>query len=497
VLLVHRFFEGLAMPVNRTKRPTRRHDLGAEPTTLKELREKTAKLAADIQSLADHSDKAARSTDGAIKWSAEDEQKWTRVNAEYDATAEQIQKQERAWRVSREMVGEPSSRHFGIGRDDISLDQRAEADRDRAGSDRDHAAVLRAWCSVAAGRQVCSRDREACRNLGLSPTKRRLEIVLRTGPDVAAAQQAYRNLNQHRSRSAARELLEQRSMSPIFAETGGALMPQTFVNNLESAMLDFSGMLQVAEIIRTEDGGELKWPTADDTSNEGEIVGASRSVDGSADPHFGQATWGAHKFSSKMIKVPYELIEDSAFDLGARLGQLLGERLGRIQNRHYTTGTGAAGPRGVLTAARLGVTAASATAIAPDELFDLEAAMDPAHRADARFMAHSSVVSHLRKKKDANENYIWVPGLKDGVADSLIGYPLTYNQHMPSTVASGNKTLLFGRLSAYKVRQVRSVRLRRLVERYADTDEIAFVAFARADGNLLDAGDHPVKYLQH
>jgi hypothetical protein len=36
----------------------------------------------------------------------------------------------------------------------------------------------------------------------------------------------------------------------------------------------------------------------------------------------------------------------------------------------------------------------------------------------------------------------------------------------------------------------------RLVERFADYGQVAFIGFARYDGNLLDAGTHPVKYLQ-
>jgi hypothetical protein len=64
-----------------------------------------------------------------------------------------------------------------------------------------------------------------------------------------------------------------------------------------------------------------------------------------------------------------------------------------------------------------------------------------------------------------------------------------------ATIATTNKTMLFGMLSKYKVRQVSQLRLRRLVERYADTDQEGFVAFQRADGVLLDAGVAPVKRL--
>ena len=47
-----------------------------------------------------------------------------------------------------------------------------------------------------------------------------------------------------------------------------------------------------------------------------------------------------------------------------------------------------------------------------------------------------------------------------------------------------------------KARDVADIRLRRLEERYADVDQVGFVAFMRGDGVLLDAGTHPVKYIK-
>ena len=35
----------------------------------------------------------------------------------------------------------------------------------------------------------------------------------------------------------------------------------------------------------------------------------------------------------------------------------------------------------------------------------------------------------------------------------------------------------------------------RLNERFADFGQVSFMGFARYDGNLLDAGTHPVKYF--
>jgi HK97 family phage major capsid protein len=57
------------------------------------------------------------------------------------------------------------------------------------------------------------------------------------------------------------------------------------------------------------------------------------------------------------------------------------------------------------------------------------------------------------------------------------------------------KTVLFGELSKYLVREVSGAVVRRLVERYADYNQTGYILFARFDGDLIDAGTHPVKYI--
>ena len=149
-----------------------------------------------------------------------------------------------------------------------------------------------------------------------------------------------------------------------------------------------------------------------------------------------------------------------------------------------------------MTAATLGVTAASAAAITGDELINLYHSVDPAYRAGAGWVMHDNVVLYVRKLKDGDNQYLWQPGLQAGVPDRLLTAPVTVCQEMASTVEASAKTVLFGQLSKYKVRDVGTLRLKRLVERYAEYDVEGFVALSRHDGELLDAGTHPVKYLQ-
>ena len=111
-------------------------------------------------------------------------------------------------------------------------------------------------------------------------------------------------------------------------------------------------------------------------------------------------------------------------------------------------------------------------------------------------MMNDATLLLIRKLKDTTNQYLFQSSLREGEPDKLLGQDINPNNDM-ATVAAAAKTVLYGAFRNYKIREVRTVRFRRLVERFADTDQEGFVAFQRIDGNLLDAGGHPVKHLAH
>ena len=121
--------------------------------------------------------------------------------------------------------------------------------------------------------------------------------------------------------------------------------------------------------------------------------------------------------------------------------------------------------------------------------------VDPAYRQGAAWMFHDNIMLHLRKLLDGIGRPLWADGPNGTLPPTLKGYPYFINQDMQSSVATGTKTVLFGQLSKYKIRQVNNVRFFRLTERYRDNDQDGFGAFIESDGNLLTAGTAPVKHL--
>jgi HK97 family phage major capsid protein len=149
------------------------------------------------------------------------------------------------------------------------------------------------------------------------------------------------------------------------------------------------------------------------------------------------------------------------------------------------------------------VTAANASSIVAADLIDLFHGVDPAYRNGPKvaFMMNDSTLKAIRKLKDDSGgagvgNFLWMAGLSAGIPDTILGKPYFVNQDMAS-IATTNKTVLFGDFSKYLIRNVREITMLRLVERYADFHQVGFLAFSRHDGRILDAGTDPLKVLVH
>lgn len=271
---------------------------------------------------------------------------------------------------------------------------------------------------------------------------------------------------------------------------GGFTVPPAFRAKIVEAMLAYGPMLSLAELIQTNSGVNLPWPTNDDTANEGAILTENTQIS-EQDLTLGTASLDAYVYTSKLVRVSYQLMQDSP-DFESFLARKLGERLARIYNRHATTGTGTAQPDGVVTSATVGVTGTGSLAtvgvVTYDNLVDLIESIDEAYlQGEQRWMMHQQVRKAIRKLKDSQNRPLWEPSVQAGQPDSLLGYPIAINNHM-AAVAQNSKSLLFGNIrEAYVIREVKANELVRLNERYADFLQVGFFAFGRLDGTLQNA----------
>ena len=462
----------------------------------KQLREERAPLAKLIR---DHADKQHALIAAKKMPTAEDEQEWRKINADYDELTKQIQLVEAVEKLDSD-DGNPNIRPGGEDYDGKKAAKRQAKEAKRTErqarlkaknearmgwlapsiTEEERCLALQGWCRRRMGLELKWQHRQACKRAGINPERE--DLVLNVQPNYRKVMQmAY----------------EHRALALNVNTAGGYTVPEGFVNNLEIALLAYAQVRQWARVLRTNSGQDLPWPTVNDTTNKGQILVENATVS-PQDTTFGQIVFHAFKYTSNLVLVPVELMEDSAFDLAATLGNLLGIRIGRIHADHFTFGTGASQPTGYMTAAT-SFSAASPTAIGADDLYNLRHSVDPAYQGDpsVAWTMHDQILLAIKKLKDGAGRYLWQSSLAGGRPDTIDGIPLFINQSMNSTIASGKQTIAFGAWSKFVIRDVTQIRLRRLVERYADSDQQGFVMFQRADSNLVDAGTHPIKYLQH
>lgn len=275
---------------------------------------------------------------------------------------------------------------------------------------------------------------------------------------------------------------------------GGYAVPPAFRQKVIEKLRFMAVMRQYAEVITTETGATLPWPTEDDDT-EGAILGENTAAS-EQDLALGTNDIGSYMYHSKIVRTSIQLIQDSFFDIDDWLSSRLARRIGRVQNRHFTVGTGVGQPDGLITSATVGVTAASATLVTYDELVDLTESLDQSYLdgTTPAFMYNQKFRKGLRKLKDGDGRPLWVPSLTAGTPATLMGYATAINNNVPEP-AAGAKSVAFGDIrESYLIRDVSDFAMLRLTERYAEFLQVGFLGFQRSDGTLQNS--NAVRVLQ-
>jgi HK97 family phage major capsid protein len=503
--------------------------------TLQELREKRAELGTQLKQVIERYHAAGK------KFTAEEEANYTRLNKDFDELTRQIKEAEAVENRDKQ-VAETAAR---IAELESTPAQRVTSDEVRAVQIRGQRATemgIRTWAMLGRDRlrdEISQREldnfqvyrksiyAEGRRGVKVGDCDKnnltvRLDGGYGLGREVSSRSMA-RSAAEFRARFAAEFAAglsaEERAAMGVSIDTlGGFAVPEGFVYNLEKAMRAYGGIRERATVRRTETANPLPFPTIVDATpgsvdpayggalmNVGELLGENSPTDlRGLSPVMGALILGAQKFSSKMIPISHELLRDSAFNMPAELGGIIGERIGRIMARVFAFGSGrGVVPRGLGRDAPISLATAVLGAIGYDDIINFMHTLEPAYRMDgACWMLHDLMIRALRLIKDGFGRPIWQDNLSGGIPEGLLGFPVQRVQELPYDFSGdcldgsvNNQLMLFGYTPLYQIREVSSMRLIRLVERQAELDQELFIGFMEADGGLLNAGTLPVKAL--
>lgn len=326
------------------------------------------------------------------------------------------------------------------------------------------------------------REIEADKFFNAAPPKREEGVSL----DALAAVALY--MRHGNNVSAEQAVAIRNAMSTTTPAEGGYTVPAEIAAMVIDRLKAYGGMREVAEIISTESGNALNFPTSDGTAEVGEIVGENAAAT-AGDATFGTIPLNVFKYSSKKIALPVELIQDSAIDVIAFVVDRLAARIARIQNTHFTVGAGTTLPDGIMLKAATGVTGATGTTLTVtyDSLVDLKHSVNRAYRSNAKYMMNDLSVAIVSKLKDTTGRPIWTPAVDVGAPDTLLGHAVVTNDDV-AVMAANAKSIAFGDLSKYMIRDVvGSTSLRRFDDSaFALLGQVGFCGWTRSGGNLVD-----------
>jgi HK97 family phage major capsid protein len=200
-------------------------------------------------------------------------------------------------------------------------------------------------------------------------------------------------------------------------------------------------------------------------------------------------------------KATQQLLDDAAIDVEGWLSDKVGNKFGRFENNEFVNGAAnkirgfAAGYTmaaddgtgvtwGQIGYVATGVNSDFAATKPADKLHDLIGAVKVDYLPNARFVTRRTVITKIRKFKDANDRYILQPSLVLGSPDTLMGYPLVRAEDMPA-LANTSKSLAFGDFAqAYQIVDRQGVRVLR--DPYTAKPYVKFYTTKRTGGGMVN-----------
>ena len=158
------------------------------------------------------------------------------------------------------------------------------------------------------------------------------------------------------------------------------------------------------------------------------------------------------------------MLDDAAFDVEGWLANEIATEFARAEGQAFVNGSGVARPKGFLTypvtsdadATRAfgtlqyvatGAAGGFAAASPADRLVDLVQSLRAPYRQGASFVMNAATLAVIRKFKTADGAFLWQPGLAEGRADTLLGYPVVESEDMPD-IAANSLSVAFGNFRA-------------------------------------------------
>jgi HK97 family phage major capsid protein len=205
---------------------------------------------------------------------------------------------------------------------------------------------------------------------------------------------------------------------------------------------------------------------------------------------YGKRTLTPHYMTGEIL-ASRDLLRSALLPVDEYVRYEIGRDSGELEENAFQTGSGSEQPLGLFTATSDGIdtsrdvsTGNTTTAIGADNLRYAKYLLKPQYRdhPSTRWLFHRNTVRAVSLLKDGDGRYLWRDALTVGDPDTLLAYPVIESEFSPSTYTTGLYVGLLGAFYWYWICDSLEMDVMTLVEKYAETNQIAYVARRKTDG---------------
>ncbi len=274
----------------------------------------------------------------------------------------------------------------------------------------------------------------------------------------------------------------------IDTEGGFLVAPERFVTTLIKNIDDMVYIRQLATVQSVSGASSLGAPSLDADPDDADWTTELATGREDDSLKFGKRELHPHPVA-KRIKVSNDLLRRSVLPVENIVRERLAYKFAVTQEKAFLVGHGANRPLGVFVASDDGISTSrdvstdnDATAVTFDGLQNAKFKLKAGHRRNARWMFHRDAIKQISKIKDGDNRYIWQQSVRVGEPDTLLNLPYLESEFVPHTFTTGLYVGILGDFSYYWIADDIQIQMQRLVELYAETNQIGIIARAATDG---------------
>ncbi|TFF20557.1 phage major capsid protein [Jiella endophytica] len=289
---------------------------------------------------------------------------------------------------------------------------------------------------------------------------------------------------------------EAKAMSSLTGADGGFLVPDETETEIGRRLAAISPIRSIAAV-RTVSTAVLKKPFAISGAESG-WVSETADRDQTAAPQLAELTFPTMELYA-MPAATAALLDDAAVDIDRWIGEEVEQAFAAQEGAAFVNGDGLTQPKGFMTYpkvdesawtwGKVGTVASGedggfADGEAADALIELVYELKAGYRQNASFVMNRRSQAAVRKLKDNDGNYLWLPPASAGARATLMGFPLVEAEEMPD-IATGNCAIAFGDFARfYLVVDRQGVRVLR--DPYTAKPYVLFYTTKRVGGGIQD-----------